>query len=65
MAVPDTTAQRPGGTRNTAPVLQLAGLGWGVGGATIVEDVTLSVHEGEFLAFIGPNGVEARPLCST
>ncbi|MFI6726694.1 ABC transporter ATP-binding protein [Streptomyces sp. R-74717] len=62
MAVPDTTAERRGGARNTTPVLQLAGLGWGVGGATIVEDVTLSVHEGEFLAFIGPNGAGKTSL---
>ncbi|MFE7351854.1 ABC transporter ATP-binding protein [Streptomyces sp. NPDC057543] len=59
---PDTTAERPDGTRSTAPVLQLEGLGWGVGGATIVEDVTLSVHEGEFLAFIGPNGAGKTSL---
>ncbi|MCX5343882.1 ABC transporter ATP-binding protein [Streptomyces atratus] len=62
MAVPDTTAERRGGARNATPVLQLAGLGWGVGGATIVEDVTLSVHEGEFLAFIGPNGAGKTSL---
>ncbi|MFE5095037.1 ABC transporter ATP-binding protein [Streptomyces sp. NPDC056638] len=62
MAVPDTTAERRGGGRNTAPVLRLAGLGRDVGGATIVEDVTLSVHEGEFLAFIGPNGAGKTSL---
>ncbi|MFH8474957.1 ABC transporter ATP-binding protein [Streptomyces sp. NPDC018000] len=62
MAVPDTTAERPGGAPPAAPVLQLDGLGWGVGGATIVEDVTLSVHEGEFLAFIGPNGAGKTSL---
>ncbi|WP_327367156.1 ABC transporter ATP-binding protein [Streptomyces sp. NBC_01217] len=62
MAVPDITARHPDGPRATAPVLQLAGLGWGVGGATIVEDITLSVHEGEFLAFIGPNGAGKTSL---
>lgn len=45
-----------------APVLQLEGLGWSVGGATIVQDVTLSVREGEFLAFIGPNGAGKTSL---
>lgn len=43
-------------------VLRLRGLGWGVGGATIVEDVSLDVHEGEFLAFIGPNGAGKSSL---
>ncbi|MFF9347395.1 ABC transporter ATP-binding protein [Streptomyces sp. NPDC014734] len=43
-------------------MLRLAGLGWGVGGATIVEDVTLDVREGEFLAFIGPNGAGKTSL---
>ncbi|MFF3952174.1 ABC transporter ATP-binding protein [Streptomyces sp. NPDC001890] len=62
MAASDTTARRTAGARNTAPVLQLTGLGWGVGGATIVEDVTLGVHEGEFLAFIGPNGAGKTSL---
>ncbi|WP_326765390.1 ABC transporter ATP-binding protein [Streptomyces sp. NBC_01591] len=62
MAVPDITAGRAAGARSTTPVLRLTGLGWGVGGATIVEDVTLSVHEGEFLAFIGPNGAGKTSL---
>ncbi|MFB7010706.1 MULTISPECIES: ABC transporter ATP-binding protein [unclassified Streptomyces] len=62
MAAPDTTAEQAAGARTAAPVLRLTGLGWGVGGATIVEDVTLSVHEGEFLAFIGPNGAGKTSL---
>ncbi|MFE6662472.1 ABC transporter ATP-binding protein [Streptomyces sp. NPDC057697] len=62
MTAPDITARRTAGAPDTAPVLRLAGLGWGVGGATIVEDVSLSVHEGEFLAFIGPNGAGKTSL---
>ncbi|MFF2328974.1 MULTISPECIES: ABC transporter ATP-binding protein [unclassified Streptomyces] len=62
MTVSDSAARHRDGERTTAPVLRLDGLGWGVGGATIVEDVTLSVHEGEFLAFIGPNGAGKTSL---
>ncbi|HEY9441527.1 MAG TPA: ATP-binding cassette domain-containing protein, partial [Streptomyces sp.] len=51
-----------GGHPAPPPVLRLEGLGWSVGGATIVEDVSLSVHEGEFLAFIGPNGAGKTSL---
>ncbi|MFB6813408.1 ABC transporter ATP-binding protein [Streptomyces sp. NPDC056347] len=62
MAAPDTTAPRAERAPDTAPVLRLAGIGWSVGGATIVEDVSLSVREGEFLAFIGPNGAGKTSL---
>lgn len=62
MAAPDITTDHGGAAHCAAPVLQLAGLGWGVGGATIVEDVTLDVREGEFLAFIGPNGAGKTSL---
>lgn len=43
-------------------MLRLDGLGWSIGGATIVQDITLSVREGEFLAFIGPNGAGKTSL---
>ncbi|MFF3174986.1 ABC transporter ATP-binding protein [Streptomyces sp. NPDC057900] len=64
------TAPHPLGRRDgradaahpAAPVLSLDGLGWSVGGATILEDITLGVHEGEFLAFIGPNGAGKTSL---
>lgn len=56
---PHTAAHRDG---PADPVLRLAGLGWSVGGATIVQDITLSVREGEFLAFIGPNGAGKTSL---
>lgn len=46
----------------TSSVLRLDGIGWSVGGATIVQDITLSVREGEFLAFIGPNGAGKTSL---
>lgn len=62
MAAPGITTEHGSGARSTAPVLRLTGLGWGVGGATIVEDITLDVHEGEFLAFIGPNGAGKTSL---
>jgi branched-chain amino acid transport system ATP-binding protein len=38
------------------PILSTRGLGFDVGGATIVADVTLAVPEGELLGIIGPNG---------
>ncbi|GAA2745544.1 MULTISPECIES: ABC transporter ATP-binding protein [Kitasatospora] len=47
---------------STAPVLRLDGLGWSVRGVPIVEDVSLSVAEGEFIAFIGPNGAGKTSL---
>ncbi|MFI9330638.1 ABC transporter ATP-binding protein [Kitasatospora sp. NPDC052868] len=45
-----------------APVLRLRDLGWSVRGVPIVEDVSLSVDEGEFIAFIGPNGAGKTSL---
>ncbi|MFE7574749.1 ABC transporter ATP-binding protein [Streptomyces sp. NPDC057521] len=61
MTAPHTLGQASPADRET-PVLRLDGLGWSVGGATIVEDVSLSVREGEFLAFIGPNGAGKTSL---
>ena len=46
MTVPGTATARDEGARTGAPVLRLDGLGWRVGGAAIVEDVTLDVREG-------------------
>ncbi|CAL9626398.1 ABC transporter ATP-binding protein [Streptomyces sp. enrichment culture] len=45
-----------------APVLQLDGLCWSVGGAAIIQDVSLAVDEGELLAVIGPNGAGKTSL---
>lgn len=44
------------------PALQLAGLGWRVGGRTILEEITLAAGGGELLAVIGPNGAGKTSL---
>jgi branched-chain amino acid transport system ATP-binding protein len=46
----------------SAPILSTRGLGFDVGGATIVADVTLAVPEGELLGIIGPNGAGKTSL---
>jgi len=43
-------------------VLATAHLGLRIGAATIVDDVTLDVNEGEFLVIIGPNGAGKTTL---
>lgn len=50
------------GAASEDPVLSLRGLGWTVGGAVIVEDVSIEVAEGEFVAVIGPNGAGKTSL---
>ncbi|MGW4228883.1 ABC transporter ATP-binding protein [Streptomyces sp. NPDC004980] len=62
MTAHTTTTVHGTGARTDAPVLRLDGLGWSIGGATILQDVSLSVREGEFLAFIGPNGAGKTSL---
>ncbi|MGW0933814.1 ABC transporter ATP-binding protein [Streptomyces sp. NPDC002666] len=63
MSAPHTPGRQDGGPADlAAPVLRMDGIGWSVGGATIVQDITLSVREGEFLAFIGPNGAGKTSL---
>lgn len=57
---PDTPA-RPDAADH-APVLELTGLSWSVGGAVIVDDITMDVTEGEFVALIGPNGAGKTSL---
>ena len=42
--------------------MSTAGLGLRIGAATIVDDVTLEVTEGEFLVIIGPNGAGKTTL---
>jgi branched-chain amino acid transport system ATP-binding protein len=44
------------------PVLAMEHLGLRIGGARILEDVTLSVDEGEMLGVIGPNGAGKTTL---
>jgi branched-chain amino acid transport system ATP-binding protein len=43
-------------------VIEATGIGWRVGGARILEDVTLSVGAGELLGIIGPNGAGKSSL---
>ena len=44
------------------PVLSVSDLGFRIGGATILEDVSLAVEPGEFLTVIGPNGAGKTTL---
>lgn len=44
------------------PVLRVEKLGFRVGGAVIVDDVSLAVSEGEFVSIIGPNGAGKTSL---
>jgi branched-chain amino acid transport system ATP-binding protein len=54
---------QPAAAREPAPpILATRGLGLTIGGARIVEDVTLEVRDGEFLAVIGPNGAGKTSL---
>ncbi|MFD1657565.1 ABC transporter ATP-binding protein [Streptomyces caeni] len=61
-----TGTERGAGTRPAAttagPVLRLRDLGWSVRGVPIVQEVSCTVHEGEFVAFIGPNGAGKTSL---
>ncbi len=43
-------------------MIEATGIGWRVGGARILEDVTLSVGAGELLGIIGPNGAGKSSL---
>lgn len=55
----ETSSSATGGgptTTTGGAILRTAGLGWSVGGFTIVDDVDLTVRDGEFLSLIGPNG---------
>ena len=44
------------------PILATRGLGLHIGGARIVEDVTLEARGGELVAIIGPNGAGKTSL---
>lgn len=43
-------------------ILTTRGLTWGVGGFTILSDITLEVRRGEFVSVIGPNGAGKTSL---
>lgn len=45
-----------------AAILSTRSLSWGVGGFTILSDITLDVRGGEFLSVIGPNGAGKTSL---
>lgn len=44
------------------PILRTRGLGLRFGGATIIDNLSLEVREGEFMALIGPNGAGKTSL---
>ncbi|QBI55741.1 ABC transporter ATP-binding protein [Streptomonospora litoralis] len=59
------TAPTPAGAAPEAapaPALALEDLSWSVGGAVIVDGVTLAARDGEFVAVIGPNGAGKTSL---
>jgi branched-chain amino acid transport system ATP-binding protein len=43
-------------------VIRAEGVGWRVGGAQILDDVTLGVEDGELVGIIGPNGAGKSSL---
>jgi branched-chain amino acid transport system ATP-binding protein len=55
-------ADAPASTAATPAVLTTRDLTWGVGGFTILEDISLDVRRGEFLSIIGPNGAGKTSL---
>ena len=43
-------------------MIEAHGVGWQVGGARILEDISISVGAGELLGVIGPNGAGKSSL---
>lgn len=56
------TDDAPRSAGSGVAALQTTGLGWGVGGLVIVEDIHLTVAPGEFVSVIGPNGAGKTSL---
>jgi iron(III) transport system ATP-binding protein len=59
---PESTTESESGTRSTAasgstpPVLELDGISKRYGAETVIDDLSLSVREGEILTLLGPSG---------
>jgi zinc transport system ATP-binding protein len=56
-ATSDTTTDEDASEARTAPpVIELSDVDFGYTAATVVEDVSLTIEEGEYVAVVGPNG---------
>jgi iron complex transport system ATP-binding protein len=47
---------------NSAPLVQVNGLSWVVDGQRLLDDISFSINEGEFVGIIGPNGAGKSSL---
>ncbi|WP_424005205.1 metal ABC transporter ATP-binding protein (plasmid) [Haloarcula salina] len=51
-----STAERTSGASTTAPVIELSDVEFGYTSTPVVEDVSLRIDPGEYVAVVGPNG---------